>query len=146
MQVHRFKGHHTKDYYQLKKEIEILIQERNLNIYVKGDFSHASDKSNSRGRDDVGSPRLNKENEASQDEGSKGVCHTLNIIAGGFVGGRETNFIGRRYARQIMSIEDLPEVKTEEESQSAKTIITFFKKDATGIHPHNDNLMVIIIK
>lgn len=32
------KAHHTKDYYQLKKEMERLIHEGHLKNYVKGEL------------------------------------------------------------------------------------------------------------
>lgn len=50
---HKVHGHHAEDCYQLKKEIERLIQEERLKKYVKGDFSHVLDKSNLRGRDEI---------------------------------------------------------------------------------------------
>ena len=45
-----------------------------------------------------------------------------------------------------MSIEDLPEVKTKGESQAPDAMIAFSKKDAVGIHLHNDDPIVITIK
>lgn len=44
---YRVKRHHIEDCYQLYKEINRLIQEGHLRKYVKGDYSHGSDKSNS---------------------------------------------------------------------------------------------------
>lgn len=87
--LYRFKGHHTENCYQLKKEIKRLIQEGYLKKNVKGDFSHGSDMSNSWGRDKVGNSRTNKENEVSQGKGSKVVHHTFNTIIGGSVGARK---------------------------------------------------------
>lgn len=80
----RVKGHRTKNCYQFKKEIERLIQEGYLKKYMKGDSSHELNKYNSRGRDDVGSPKPNKVIEASQGEDSKVVRHTLYTKAAGF--------------------------------------------------------------
>lgn len=57
---HKMKEHHTKDFYQLKKEIWCLIQEGNLNKYVKGDSSQGSGRINSYGPDDTRSPKPRK--------------------------------------------------------------------------------------
>lgn len=57
---HRVNGNHIEECYQLKKEIERLIQEGHLKKYVKGDFSHSKDKYNSQKRDNVGSLISNK--------------------------------------------------------------------------------------
>lgn len=46
---YRVKGHHTEDYYPLKKEIERLIQDEHLNKYVKSNSYHGLDKSYLRG-------------------------------------------------------------------------------------------------
>lgn len=48
---HRVKEHHIEDCYQLKKEIERLIQEGNLKKCVKGNSSHVSHKPNLHGRE-----------------------------------------------------------------------------------------------
>lgn len=61
---HMVKGHHTEDFYQLKKEIETLIHEGHLRKYVKGNSSHSSDKFNLRGWDDARIPRPNKAKKA----------------------------------------------------------------------------------
>lgn len=65
-----------------------MILERHLKKYVKGDSSRKPDKSISRGRDDAWRPEPSKANETSQCEDNKDVCHTLNTIAGGFIGTR----------------------------------------------------------
>lgn len=106
---HKIKWHHTKDYYQLKKEIEMLIQEGHLKNYVMGDLSHGLEKSSSHERDDWGSPRLNKTSEASQGAGNKVLRHKLDTITRGFTGGMEISFVHRWYTHQILNIEDLQE-------------------------------------
>lgn len=87
--LHRVKGHHTEDFYQLKKEIEWLIQEGHLKKYVKHDSCCSSDKSDLYGRDYTGSPMPNKTKDASQGEDNKHTRHTLNTMEGGISRGRE---------------------------------------------------------
>lgn len=53
--------------------------------YVKGDYSHLKDKSNSRERDETRRPRPNKAKDAPHNKGSKVMRHTFNTIARGFV-------------------------------------------------------------
>lgn len=108
----RVKGHHIEDFFQLKNKIERLLQERHLNKYVKEDSSHSSEKSNPRGHGDDGSPKSNKAKEEPHGESSKVARHTLNTIAGRLSRGRETIFAQKRYAYQILSVENIPEVKT----------------------------------
>lgn len=64
---HKVKGYHTKDFYQLKKEIECLIQEGHLKKYIKGDSSQGSGGTNSRSRDDTRNPGPIKGNEQSKE-------------------------------------------------------------------------------
>lgn len=71
--------------------------------------------------------------------------HTLNIVVGGFIGSRETNSAQRRYTRQILSVENLPEVETKGKCQTSKTVITFSEEDVANIHLDNDDPMVIIV-
>lgn len=47
----KFKGNDTNDCYQLKKEIQRMIQEGNLKKYVKGGFARGLFECNSQGRD-----------------------------------------------------------------------------------------------
>lgn len=70
----------------------------------------------------------------------------LNTIARGFIGDSETSSACRRYALQVLSIKDLPEVKTEHEPQASEATIVFFEEDATDINPHNVDHMVITVK
>lgn len=65
--------------------------------------------------------------------------HTLNTIAGGFVGGGETNSTRKRYAHTAMHVKQ----KSPSEEKDNQDTITFSKKDAEGMLPHKDNPMVI---
>lgn len=84
--------------------------------------------------------RPNKAKEASQGEGNK---VTLKTIARGFTRGGETSSTCKRYARQILNMEGIPE---DESGGSPEVVITFLEKDASEIHPHNDGPMVIAVK
>lgn len=73
------------------------------------------------------------------------MCRTLNIIIEGFIGGGETSFARRRYARQVLNIQDLPKELDEGEPKTPETEIAFSEKGVTGIHPHDENPMVITV-
>lgn len=90
---HKVKGHHTEDYYELKKEIEHLIHEGHLKKYVKGDSSQRE-----RERDNARSSGPRKGKDLCKEDGNKTVCHTLNIIAEGFIVAKDTSSSQRRYA------------------------------------------------
>lgn len=113
---------------------------------MKGGSSCSLDKSGSLRRYNVASPRLNKAKELQHGDDKKSTCHMLNTIINGLDGGGETSSSRKRYARQILSIEDLPKVNIKGELQAPKSMIAFSEKDATGIHPHNDDPMVITVK
>ncbi|CAI8583186.1 unnamed protein product [Vicia faba] len=63
-----------------------------------------------------------------------------------FIGDEETSFSRRRYAPQILTINESSTYYNADESEALKFDITFSKKNATSIHPHNNNPMVITIK
>lgn len=74
------------------------------------------------------------------------MYHTLKTIAGGFIGGQETNSSRKRYARQILSVENLPQVNMEGELEASEAKTAFSEKYATDIHTHKDDTMVIVVK
>lgn len=67
--LHRIKGHYTNNYYQLKKEIEKLIQEGHHKKYVKRDPSNQVEWHNPREREKNRSPRSGMDKGESQSEG-----------------------------------------------------------------------------
>lgn len=68
--------------------------------------------------------------------------HSLNTIVGGFSGGGETSSTRKRYVRIVMHVRR--ESPLEETDNQAT--ITFSKKDAKGVIPHKDDLMVIKVQ
>lgn len=105
-------GNHLEDCYHLNKEIyRRLIQEGHLKKYVKGNSFRLLEKPGSRGRGDVRSLSPNKDKESHQGGDNKSMCHMFNTIAWGFPGGEKTSSARERYARQILSIENLLKVK-----------------------------------
>lgn len=90
-------------------------------------------------------PSLESE-KSHKEEGDKTVQHTLNTITIGFTRDRETNSAQRRYGLYILNIEDLPTYPKEGETKRPEVEIDFLKKDVVGVHPHNDNPMVMIVK
>lgn len=97
-------------------------------------------------RDDTRSPRTRKGKNLSKEEGDKVVCHTLKTITRGFDGDGETSFPQREYARQILTIEDLPIDPKKGETKAPEAEISFSKKDEACVHPHNDDPMVITVR
>lgn len=103
----------------------------------------------------AGSARMDKtileasslESEKShREEGDKTVHHALNTITIGFTRDREINSARRRYGLYILNIEDLSTYPKEGETKRPEVEIDFLKKDVIGVHPHNDNPMVMIVK
>lgn len=78
---------------------------------MKDDPSNPTERHNLCEQGGVGSPGANKDKRTSQGGGNKAACHTLNTMARGFSRGEETSYSRKRYARQILSIENLPEIK-----------------------------------
>lgn len=56
----KVKRHHTEGCYQIKREIEHLIQEGHLKKYANGVFAQSPGEPNSQGRDDYGIPLSKK--------------------------------------------------------------------------------------
>lgn len=57
---YKIKGHRTYDCYQLKNEIEHLIQEGHIRKYIQGGSHKSWDGSKSKGKDPPESPRYRK--------------------------------------------------------------------------------------
>lgn len=89
---------------------------------------------------------INKAKEMPKCEGKKVIRHMLNTMAEVFAIGEETSSTHKSYTRQILNIEDPPDVEGEGETQAPGATIAFSKKDATSIHHHKDDHMVITVK
>lgn len=79
-------------------------------------------------------------------EDNKLLHHTFNTIARGFVGGGETSYGRKRYARQVMNIEYLSNKGGEGNYKMSEAENAFSMKNIVAIHPYNDDLMVITIR
>ena len=55
----------------------------------------------------------------------------------------ETRSIQTRYARQILSVENLPEVKS---IKALEAMSVFSQEDAFEVRPHNDDPIFIVVK
>ena len=66
----------------------------------------------------------------------------LNTIAGGFAGGGETSSTRKRYARTVWHVDQ----KVISESDDNMDAVTFSKKDAAGVLPHENDPMVIKVQ
>lgn len=69
--------------------------------------------------------------------------HTLNTIERRFIGGYKTSSASKRYARQVLNVENLPEVKS---MRAQEVVIVFSEEDVFDVHPHKGDLMVIAFK
>lgn len=90
--------------HQLKIEIEILIQRGHLLSYVKDVGGYPRKISPPKGDIDSKNPLQKKGKNAYEVREARVTRHTLNTVAGGFVGGGETNSAMKRYAREVMHI------------------------------------------
>lgn len=59
---------------------------------------------------------------------------------------RETSSVQKRYAHQVLNIEDLPTQSMKGEIETLEVEIYFSQKDATCINPHNDDPMDITVR
>jgi len=125
---HMIRGHSTDNCYQLKKEIEKLIQEGKIQGYVKG----------GRGEDQH-FPEEEKSNKDDHREEPK-ERHTLNTISRGFAGGGESSSSRKKYVRQVMFINNNVNPTAGQEKN-----ITFLATDYEGVVPHDDDPMVITL-
>lgn len=75
---------------------------------------------------------------ASRDKVEQSVYHIFNSVSRGFVGGGETSS-----TRQVLNIDSLPEITNQ---KVVEVVVIFSKEVVSGVHPHNDYLMVISIK
>ena len=58
----------------------------------------------------------------------------------------ETISSRRRYAHQVLNIEDLSNKEGGGKSKTSVSKISFSKKDAVNINPHNDDPVVITVR
>lgn len=140
---HKVKGHQTNGCYQLKKNIELFIQESHMKKYIKGSSSRGPDESNSRGRDSLDSPRSKKGKDPFKWGEDQSICHTLNIIARGFVECDISSPTYKEQALQVMIIDGSLVNSMEGVLEASDAKIFFSEKDAAIIHPHNDDHVVI---
>lgn len=92
------------------------------------------------------SPYPKKGKEPSKKDGDNIVRHKLNTFARWFTMGGWTSPTQKRYTRQVLNIEDLPMELKEWESKMPEVEITFSKKNASDIHVHNDDRIIIIMR
>lgn len=76
----------------------------------------------------------------------KTIHNTLNTIAWGFIGGRDTSSTRRRHICQILTIEGSTISSNLGKMESPESEITFFEKDAPCIHLNDNDHMVITIR
>lgn len=72
--------------------------------------------------------------------------HTLNSITGWLFGRGETSYAHMRYARQVLTIEHSPTNSDSSNKGAMEFEINFFESDAVGIHSHDNDPMVIIVR
>lgn len=76
----------------------------------------------------------------------RSVRHTLNTIAGGFLGNGETISARRRLVFQILTIKGSPTSSDFGEIEALKHEITFFERDTASNHPLENKPMLIIVR
>lgn len=143
---HQVKVYQTEDCYKLKKEIKQLIQEGHLKKYAKGNSAGGLGESNSQGRDSSNSVGSKKGKNPTKGGEGRFIYHAFNTILRGFARGRDTSSAQKRHACQILVIDGSPIDSETFQSETLEANITFSKKDAIDIHPHNNNPMVISVQ
>lgn len=142
----KFNGLHIEDCFQLKKEIDRLIQEGHLKKYVKRSLGGGSRGSSSQGRDVIRIPKPSKGKELSKEDSNKTTCQTFDTITWGFVGSRKTSWARKKYACQILAIVDSPIDSKAGKWEPLKAKNTFSKKASTDFHMHNDDPIYIFVR
>ncbi|MCI11939.1 hypothetical protein A2U01_0033042 [Trifolium medium] len=115
---HRAYGHNTDNCRTLRMNIEKLIQEGHLRMYVQG-----------RGGD--------KESGGEHERNDRGI---VNTIARGFSRGGATNSARKSYSRSSLSCNMVGVYAFKEHPQ-----ISFTIKDFAGIYPHDDDPLVLSV-
>lgn len=77
---------------------------------------------------------------------NKLLRHTLKTMARGFTRGRETSFTHKRYAHKILTVEGSPTSPNSGKKITLNSEITFSEKEAIGIHMHDNDPMIIIVR
>ncbi|XP_043702506.1 uncharacterized protein LOC122652742 [Telopea speciosissima] len=143
---HRDVGHDTKDYRQLKREIEDVIQKGHLRCYVKGDIrdnsrgreaardDHRGDD-RARRRDDRGLQDNRCNDHRNQNEANMSTAPAILTVLGG--PGQESARKAKAKA-WFVAVAKVPEKKARTEP-----VITFSEGDMEGLSwPHNDAVVV----
>lgn len=111
-----------------------------------GNYARGSGESNYQGQ--YSSYSLGSKNEKDPTKGSdeRSIHHTLSTIVGGFSKGGETSPSRKEHAHQALDVDGSPIDSEAGESEALYAKITFLKRDAIDIHPHNDAYIFIIIR
>ena len=127
---HRDYGHRTDDCIELKREIEYLIRRGYLRCFIS-----PQNQAQNQAPTQQPPPRQT----TTQHQQSLGE---IQVISGGFVGGRESSLARKAHLRSIRSTE-IAEIQTVSKLLMVDTSITFSDSDLVGCqHPHDDPLVV----
>ena len=125
-EFHRYHGHRTDGFIQLRKEIEYLIRRGYLRRFVA-----------SEGQSQAQPPPPRQT--TTQHQQPLGEIH---VILGGFVGGGESSSSRKAHLRSIRS-GGVMEVQAMSKLPRLNTAITFSDSDLEGCqHPHDDPLVI----
>ncbi|KAK2409009.1 hypothetical protein QL285_044467 [Trifolium repens] len=131
---HRCKGHDTEKCFRLKDLIEELIRSGHLKKFIE----RAAQDNKARQR----SPRSPR-NPPAEDAREKNQPRiAVNIIAGGFAGGGNSNNARKRYVRKL----ERESIVVGHVSFPPAPDLSFSPKDATDIVPHDDDPLVIQVQ
>ena len=132
---HKDHGHYTKDYRDLKEQIEELIQKRKLQKYIK-----KGEDSNFKG----GNKNQRESSSGSDDcpcQPPQDVIGEIKTIAGGPLIGGSFKSLKKASQRQVNSVHMIPPFKQRRMEQD----MSFNEADAKGVRqPHNDPLVITL--
>ena len=133
-EFHRDYGHRTDDCIRLKREIKYLIRRGYLRCFISPENQAQNQAQNQAPPQQL--PPRQKTTQHQQPLGE------IQVISGGFVGGRESSSARKAHLRSIRSTE-IAEIQAVSKLPRLDTSITFSDSDLVGCqHPHEDPLVV----
>ena len=132
---HKDHGHYTEDCWDLKEQIEELIQKGKLQKYVKkGEYSKF--RNGNKSKHESSSKGDDRPNQPPQD-----VVREIKTITGGPFTGGSFRSLKKACQRQVNSVHVIPSFKQRQTNQD----MTFNEADAKGVkQPHNDPLVIML--
>lgn len=135
-EYHRSTGHDTNSCWTLKREIDNLIKAGHYRRYDQRDDRQQGPVKDQK-KETQAVAKRGVEGTFSQELGP--AAGTINTIAGGFAGGKDTQVTRKRHVRVVNSVHEIP-------FGFQHPDITISMADFEGIKPHKDDPIVVQLK